>query len=282
MISNAYDMLELLRDNVGEASPAHWSDLNLLRRINQAYYEVARLISMSAGQWLVKSASVTPVASVITLPDDCSKPLYLEKSNGEVISWLNSVAQRRVSRTIGTTLAGGRLEAYPLMNTIEVNEDSFTTACTLWYQQKVVDLITGTGRTATGSMSANELDLEADLRNNVEDDYYNGATIEVVDGTGIGSYTVSDYDAGDETLTLNSGTFSDDSVYGLVPITPSECNDFIILRATVLAMSKPSANLDEKVFQMFMQDAREAKRDLKEWIEVRIIENSGITIGEHF
>ena len=77
-----------------------------------------------------------------------------------------------------------------------------------------------------------------------------------------------------------TGTYDNTTVYGTVPLTPFECNDFISLRATVLALSKPSANIDEKVYQMFMADYRDAKRDLLAWLETRIPEHSGVVIGD--
>jgi len=278
MISTAYDMLQLLRDNIGETTASHWSDLNLLRRLNQAYYETARLISMSSGQWLVKSESVTPVNSVITLPDDCSKPVYLETSDGQPINWLNSVGQRRVSRSFGSGLHSDIVrEAYPLLNSLEVNEEGFGDTCKLWYQKRIVELQAGTA-SAGGATS---LTFQVDMRAKPLADYYNTTKIEVVDGTGPGIYTIEDYSVAG-VCTLDSGTFDNTSIYGTLPITPEECNDYIILRATVLGMSKPSSNLDEKVFQMFVSDFRDAKRDLKEWIENRIIENTGVTIGEPY
>ena len=278
MLSNAYDFLQLLRDNVGEGTASHWSDLNLLRRLNQAYYETARLISMSSGQWLVKSATVTPSSSVITLPDDCSKPVYLEDANGSPVRWLTSVGQRRVSRSFGSGYdSSSAREAYPLMDTIELNESGYSSACTLWYQQRVVDLQTGTA-SAGDDLS---LTFQASMRARQVADYYNGTTIEVISGTGPGIYTIDDYTSA-SVCTLSASSFDTDSVYGTVPVTPQETNDVIILRATLLAMSKPSSNMDEKVFQMFSNDFRDAKKDLKEWIENRVIENTGVEIGEPY
>ena len=282
MISTAYDMLQLLRDNIGETTASHWSDLNLLRRLNQAYYETARLISMSPGQWLVKSTTVTPVSSVITLPDDCSKPVYLETSDGQPINWLNSVGQRRVSRSFGAGLHSDSVrEAYPLLNTVEVNEDGFGETCVLWYQKRIVELQAGTA--SAGDTAS--LTFQASMRAKQLADYYNETKIEVVDGTApgteVGLYTISDYSSAG-VCTLDGGTFDTTAVYGTIPITPEECNDYMILRATILGMSKPSANLDEKVFQMFASDFRDAKRDLNAWIENRIIENTGVTIGEPY
>ena len=87
---NAKDQLDLLRDYIGEASASHWSDLNLLRRLNVAQRKIAVNVAMTPGNWLVTSASVTPSDSVITLPSDCGKPIYLEETtSGQPLTWLH-------------------------------------------------------------------------------------------------------------------------------------------------------------------------------------------------
>lgn len=279
MLANTYDMLQLLRDYVGEAVASHWSELNLQRRLNAASKELARIVANSSGQWLVKSASVTATAGVITLPNDCSKPIFLEDSNGNAVSWLNSVAQRRVSRVTGAgTSSIGLREAYPLMKTLEVNEENFSDTLTLWYQQRVVDLHAGTASAG----GAGSLTFEASARANQQDDHYNNAQIEVVSGTGPGIYTITDYTGSTGACTLSSGTCGTDSVYGIIPTTPPECNDFIVLRAAVLAIIRPSSTLDEKVAQFLMSEYRRVRSDIADWLETRIIENTGVTIGEAY
>jgi len=279
MITNAYDILELVRDNVAEAVASHWSDLNLLRRINQAQAEVARLVSMGSGQWLVKSADLTPVDSVITLPVDCAKPLYIEKtSNGEPLTWLSSVTHRRVSRAVGTTLAGGwPNEVYPLRNTLEVNKDSFSDEITLWYLLRIPHLHTGTA--AAGGTAS--LTLQADRRPSNLADYYNNSSIEIVSGTGSGVIDViTDYSAAH--VCTVTGTYSTDSIYGTISLLPEECIDYLILRATLLSISKPSSTIDEKVYEMFYRDHRTAKNELIEWLQSRTAGSKGVVSGEPY
>jgi len=279
MLNNAYDILELVRDNVAEAVESHWSDLNLLRRINQAQGEIARLVSMGAGQWLVESTDLTPVDSIITLPADCAKPLYLEeKSSGSPISWLGSVTHRRVYRQIGTLLGIDEMkQAYPLRATIEVNIASYTTEVTLWYLKRVPDLHTGTA--AAGGAAS--LTLQADRRPKNLTDYYNNVQIEIISGTGSGAIdTITDYSVAH--VCTVTGTYSTSSIYGTISLLPEECMDYLILRATVLAMSKPSSNIDEKVYQMFHNDHRTAKNELIEWLQSRTAGSKGVTIGEPY
>jgi hypothetical protein len=278
MITNAYDMLDLLRDNVGEAVAAQWSDLNLLRRLNLAYASVVRMVSESSGQWLVKSTSLTAVDSVLTLPFDCAKPIYIEDSDGNPVSWLNSVAQRSMSRQAASGLSTFQgTEAYPLKNTIEVNTSGNTGTFTLWYQQRYIELHAGTA--AAGGVAS--LTLQASRRADKRNDYYNGAEIEVISGNSPGRYTISDFVGSTRVLTLaTTSTFSTDN-YGIVPITPPECNNLIVLEATLLALAKPSSTLSENVLQLYINLEKLERKEVKAWLESRIIENTGVTIGEY-
>lgn len=356
MLSNAYDMLALLRDNVGEVAAAQWTDANLLRRLNVAYYNVTRMVSKTAGQWLVKSASLTAVASVLTLPDDCSKLVYVEDSSGNPVNWLGSVAQRSVSRRAAAVQGFVSYnEVYPLKNTIEINSTSDTGTYNVWYQQRAIELHAGTASAGGVSLLTLQPDRNADVRN----DYYNGATIDVVSGDNSGRYTITDYVGSTRVATLypsstpvqieglskaaacvvtwvghgltagsvifagitqaqwtalngtrvitvlsadtfsvpiNSSAFTLDYVpgtdvgtvafatfaasdsYGIVPITPPECNDLIVISASLMALCKPSSTTDEKVLQLYVLLEQRTRAEVKEWLNTRVIENQGVTI----
>ncbi len=277
---NAYDMLQLLRDNIHEATATHWSDVNLVRRLNQAQNRVAQLVAMSPGQWLVKSKSVTASNSVITLPDDCSKPLYLEDANGNPIHWLGSVTHRRVSRAAGTSIDIGAREAYPLMSTIEVNEDSFGDTCTLWYLRRVPNLHTGTAGTNSGSSA---LEFDSDLNLVYLDDYYNDVTVEVIDqSSGIVDIrsTISDYVASTRIATI-SGIPSSGDLYGTISVLPEETHDLIVVWATVLALMKPASEIDENVRKYYQLDLRSEKTTVTEWLASRI-PGDGVIVGDPY
>lgn len=278
MLTNAYDMLELLRDFVGEATAAQWSNLNLLRRLNMAYEDVARLVSKSKGQWLVKSKALTAVNSILTLPDDCAKPLYLEDGNGNPVYWLGSVGQRSVSRA-GETYLGNIVykEAYPLANSLELNSSSDGSTYTLWYQQRIYELHAG----AAAAGGAGVLTLAAGLRADKRNDYYNGAYVEITSGTVPGRYLVTDFVGSTRVLTLDTTSSPSTDNYGIIPITPPECNNLIVLGATLLALAKPSSTLDENILKVLLDRERRERKEITEWLESRIIENTGIAIGDY-
>jgi len=266
---DTYNMLQLLRDQIGEAVESHWSDVNLNRRLNVAQRKVAVLVQNYPGPWLLKSKDLTPVASIITLPDDCAKPVYLEEtSSGKPLAWLGNVRTRRVSRGLSDGLSVGvALEAYPLQRTLEVNQANYTTQVTLWYDQRVPDLIAGTA--SAGAATS----LTFPDNSNVKhiDDYYNGVGLEIDSGTGAGTVgdVITDYDGATGACVV-SGTYDADTVFGTISLLPEETHHLILLEATVLAIAKPSSSIDKEVFQYYMNERKEALKEVKEWLETRI------------
>lgn len=280
---NAIEQVWFVRDLINEATAAHWSDVNLVKRLNAAQRKIALKTAQSAGQWLVTSASVTPVASVITLPADCSKPLYMEETTlGTPIPWLNSVSYRRMSRAAGTTLDSlGMREAYPLMNTIEVNQDSYTTACTLWYQRRVPDLHAGDAAAA----GLSSITLAADLNRVFLVDYYKGVTLEQYNAAaatatyvGFRSAITASTTAGVCTVT---GTPTNAYGYGTISILPEELHLLMCYMAAVDAVSKPGTTIDEKAKANMVSDLNDMRKDAFGWLESRVPEHYGVTIGDN-
>jgi len=281
---NTADMLALGRDYVNEATASYWSDVNFVRRLNVAQRKVALMVQMSNPNWLVKSTSVTPSASVITLPSDCSKPIYLEETSTNVpLTWIESVSYRRVSRSIGSGIGyTGHGEVYPLANTIEVNQDSYTNACTIWYIQRVPDLHTGIAASGSGE---NALIFASDRNVILLDDYYNNITVEVIDGTsGIVDIrsTISDYASATRSATI-TGTAAADDVYGTISVLPPETHDLIVLEAVIQALLKVDAKLDKDALTMIRAERNDVKRDVESWLESRVYGSDGVVqIGETY
>uniref|UniRef100_A0A6H1ZCK9 Putative tail protein n=1 Tax=viral metagenome TaxID=1070528 RepID=A0A6H1ZCK9_9ZZZZ len=278
---DAYNMLQLLRDQVAEASASHWTDINLIRRLNVAQRKVAVLVQNYPAAWLLKSANLTPVASVITLPEDCAKPVYLEETtSGNPLTWLGNVRTRRVSRLTADSLGWtGAPEVYPLRNTLVVNQDSYTTGVTLWYDGRVPDLMAGTASAG----AATSLTFPANSNVKHVDDYYNGVGIEVDSGTGAGTVgdVITDY-AGATGVCVVTGTYGATSVFGTISLLPEETHHLILLEATLLAIAKPSSNIDKEVFQYYTNERREAIKEIKDWLETRIKGYGRVEITEDF
>lgn len=265
---NTYYMMLDVRDNIGEEAAAHWGDNDVLRKLNSAQRRVANMFILSPGDWLVKSADLTPVASIITLPTDCAKPVYMEeKTSGYEISLKGNIRDRNLTRVAGAVVYEGAVEAYMLKDTIEVNQDSYTTEVTLWYQQRVPDLHTG----AAGSNSAATI-LEFQLTNEPRrvDDYYNDVSIEIVDGTGTGIIEdISDYTGSTYRATI-VGTVAEDDNYGTVSVLPEEAHDLIVLEASLMLLAKPSSSVEPSIFKYMLNQVKEARESLEEWISTRV------------
>jgi len=273
-------MLELLRDYIGEVTASHWSDINLTRRLNVQQRKINMVLGMTMSNWMVKSTDLTPVASRVSLPSDCSRPIYLEETtSGIPIRWLRDLKLQSLGKHNGTNLvfSYASLQAYLESTEIVFNSDSYTTGVTLWYQAKPKDLISGMA-SAGGSTS---LTLPDNALTILVDDYYNGQTFEVVDGTGAGTVTtISDYVASTRVLTLAAGTFGADSVFGNVCELPEEAQDLIVLNAAISALAKPSSTIDEKIWSYIVDERRQANKDFQEWIETRIVGDAEIGIRE--
>lgn len=276
---DTYTMLQLGRDFIGEATPSHWSDINFIHRLNISQRKVAVLVQSYPGAWLLKSADLTPVSSVITLPSDCAKPVYLEeKSSGQPLAWLENVKARRVSRTVGASgFWDGAPEVYPLLATLEVNQASYGTEVTLWYDVRVPDLIAGTA--SAGAATSLTFPVNSNVKH--VDDYYNGVGILADSSTGAGTVgdIITDYTGADGKCVV-SGTYAATTVFGTISRLPEECHHLILLEATLLALAKPSSNIDKEIFQYYTNQCRDARRDLKEWLETRIKGHGRVTITE--
>lgn len=271
---NSYYMMLDVRDNIGEDVASHWGDNDILRKLNAAQRKVANLFILTPGDWLIKSTNLTPVDSVITLPDDCAKPVYMEEtSSGYVITLHGNVRDRGLTRITGAVVYDGTVEAYMQKDAIVVNQDGYATPVTLWYQQRVPDLHAGiAGVNSAGFKVVFELANEPKR----SDDYYNNVSIEVVDGIGTGIIEdISDYDGSGYYATI-VGTVASGDHYGTVSELPEESHDLIILEASLMLLVKPSSALEPSVFKYMQERTKQAREDLEEWISTRVASNSSV------
>lgn len=284
---NAYEQLYSIRDFVGESVAAHWSDRFLLTCLNQVQEKLAQKVAKATGGRLTTSTSVTPVDSVITLPADCAKPVYLEEtSSGNPISWNVDVSERRVNRQPATQLQNTILEAYPQIGELHVNKADYTTACTLWYQIRVPELHVGTcsaGSTGTFTLSAYDGPAATTgFGAKIIADYYNGIGYVCVAGTGIGTRgTITDYTAARvATLSATTTVYAASSVYGLVSRLPEQCHHLMWLEASLIALAKPSSLMEKEAWSFLKDRWVEAQNEFIEWISTPHIGSKRTRITE--
>jgi hypothetical protein len=225
-------------------------------------------MSMTRGDWFVKQASLSPSAGSVALPSDCAKPIYLEvTSSNYQIPLRATVRDREKILTTGASLSDFPVEAYVMGNYIKFSDTTYATACTLWYDKRLVRPIAGIS-TAGGATS---LTLENNMDHSPEDDYYNGITMEIGDEDGGWERAeVSDYDATTRVLTLATGSFGASYKYGSVPDLPQEAYDAWIARSAYMTAVKPAGVVKMDYVTLLRDDAKEAEKLFFEWISTRI------------
>lgn len=266
---NTYEMLSELRANIGESTASHWGAKELLKKLSAHHRRVAAMLTLKQGDWLIKkSDALTPVAGLITLPSDCAKVVYIEDvSTGSEIPLNITVRERGWTRPPVSGLEPGMLDAYFMGDGfVEINDSGYGDTCYVWYQRRVWDLIGGTADTGS---TTNSIILAVADGPRYQDDYYIGAMLEAVGGTGVGvRAAITDYVASTRALTV-AGGFSTDTIYGTVPQVPEEGHDLIVLGATLQAMAKPSSSLDEGVFKYYSSLYAEARGIFEDWASTR-------------
>jgi len=266
---DAYKMFMEVRQNIGEESASHWTDREILMKLNGTQKRLWSKLGQVPGDWLVDSVSVTALASVITLPSDCAKPIYLEDSSGYEIPISDTVREKRLTDPTGLSLESPGLIAYPLGNTLVINTTGDSSTYTLWYIARYRDLALGVAGANSG---ANALHLEAGMMPRIEDDYYNDAKVRTYT---TGTYapeledTITDY-VGSTLIATVSGTPAETDLYGTVSQLPEESYMVMVWQTTVDCLAKPSAAIDPKYFRYANAILKEHMIDWEYWISSRV------------
>ena len=266
---NAYSMMLDVRDNIAEQTAKKWDDANIQRKLNTAQRKLTLLLSMSPGDWLVVSTDLTPSDSLITLPSDCMKPVYMEEADTGIPIELNSnVRDRSIGRVPGSSLGVIQADAYLLKDYIEVNQAGYSNGVTLWYQKRVPDLALGVAGSGSG---AAVLEFQKVNTPSGVDDYYNGVSIETMHTTNLNvllSDTITDY-VGSTVKATITGTPSSGDFYGTISTLPEECHALMVLMATTTLLASPGAALDTKYFDFFVTEMSDLLKTFKLWISTR-------------
>src|SRR5574343_37135 len=267
MILNAYEMMQDVRSSLNEATASHWTDLEILRKLNKAQRKIAIKVSMS-GDWFMTKATITPSSSLVALPTDCMKPIYLEKSSdGTELPFYLTVRERQLTRTTEITLDALGPDAYMYGDYIEINQDSFSDSVVLWYEKRIPDLHFGTGGSSSDS---NALHFQTTNIPVPRDDYYNSVYVSITAGTGaLTRAIITDY-VGSTGVATVAGTFGNDSVYGTETLLPQEAIPLLTLMATTKLLSKPSTAIDPKYWEYLKMELKDAMSDLEGFLSTRV------------
>ncbi len=276
---NAFEIYKEIREGIGEESAAHWGDRGLLRKMIQAQNVLWQDLLKTNGDWFLTSEDIVPVASVITLPSLCGKPVYLEdKANGTEIPIQGTVRNRRLTRGDASGYYEGLLSAYFAKDSLVVNADDFTDPVTLWYYERFIDMSFGTAGVSSG---VNALQLDITHAPRFEDDYYNGLGVEVWSADSLPSIvtTISDYAKATNVATI-AGTAASGNFYGTTLQIPEEGHYLIVLDVISKCLMKPGSNFDLEYVRMAFTALKAARKDWLEWIELRKSGHSYIQLSE--
>jgi hypothetical protein len=268
---DAYEMRLQLRDNLGEAVASHWTEAQLVRRLNIEHKAVARKVIDSPGDWLLKkSDALTPSSNRLTLPTDCLRPVYVEEvTSGRMIPIRGTVREKAGGRFPGY---GGTVEAYLIGNYIEINLNDYGNTCYLWYQPRVLDLQSGTCQASTGATSV-YFEL-ANFPSGV-DDYYNGVTLHIYDvSTNALNFNglIADWVGltGIATIASAAAAPAATDLYGTVSPLPEEVHNLIVMRATVKAIAKPSSTFEKELFSFYRAELKKEEEDVESFLTSRL------------
>ena len=279
MILNAAQIAADIRSSLNEASASHWSDLEILRKMNKAQAKLSMVLSMTIGDWLMTKATITPSSSLIALPSDCSKPIYLEDTDGHELPFGGTVRERLSTRWESTTLDYTSPDVYMYGNYIEINQDSYSGNVVLFYEKRLIDLHFGTAIAGSG---VSTLVFQATNLPVPRNDYYNGAYVSITGGTGIATRAaISDYVGSSGTATV-AGTFSTDSVYGTETELPEEAVPALTQIATVELLTKPSSAIDPKYFEYARAELKDTVQLFQDWASTRVKSSQRIRAQEDF
>ena len=272
---NAYSMMENLRESLSESSAKHWSDRALLAALNKSLASVYRLVAAAPGDWyLERMGPITPISGKVLFTGIAAygiRPAFLEVvSDGSHIPIVINARDKRVTyqRANGLSYTND-LYAFIYKDAIQVNQEGFSSAVYLWFERATAMMHAGTA--AAGGVQS--LTLQASQDASIDNDYYNGETIEIVSGTGSGTRTtVSDYIGSTRVATLAAGTFGAGSVYGTVPNIPEPGLDLLINQALLFAYFKPGAILAKEYVYLIRDEVNRARVEFEAWLSARVKE----------
>lgn len=277
---DAYEMLEDIRESIGESVAKHWGDKELLRRLNRNYQAVSRFYLGAEGDWFLTSTELTPDAnSQVDIPSDAFKVSYLETTDShDIIRLSDTVRESQLGKLPRMSLNYAPTKGFLIGNKIEINQDSFTSGLTLWYRQRLCNLHAGQLATGTADTS---LIFNASLWPSGEDDYYNGKEVVIRNNSTnafVGKQTILDYtgSTGTATIATNTPNPAAEYYYGTVSELTSEGNTLVIRNTILEALAKPSSVVEEFVFRYWRGLALEAKKELNIFLENRVDATEGV------
>lgn len=250
---NAYEILSEVRRGLNEYSTAFvqgtdttgaFSNEEIVKKINDAQRYLWNILFTRFPDIFLKSASITGISSVYTLPADCFKIRRFENADQIKIHPV-SLDEKHVNDT-----TGNEYFYYRKGNTFVMDKDGMTDTFTLWYYSRCRDITQGLS-TAGAALS---LTLATTARKEV--DYYNNMVIENI--TDDWTDTINDY-ATTRVCTLAVQTGVASKYYGLVSELPESFHNLIgpkviILMKDVIRSPEKPTGTELRAFQEMLSE----------------------------
>jgi hypothetical protein len=272
-------MLLEVRNNINESltNASHWSNLEILNKLNIAQRNLAQILATSSGDWLVSSKTVSISNGSAALDLNIAKPLYVEHATEGYEIPIKNVRDRQLTRQPSLSVfAGGIPDCYFLQGYIHINKSDFSDDVVVYYENRVPDLLVGQAGSGSG---ASALVLDSTFYPKPIDDYYNYVVVEIHNSGGIIRSSISDYTASTLTAVI-TGTPTENDWYGSETLLPYEAEAVMVLKATVMALSKPSSAIDPKYYEMFKDEYAELYSTFTQWIADRYSGSHHVRITE--
>lgn len=231
---NCYQILEKVRRGLKAYSTAFmqgtdttgaWDNDDIVNKINDAQRFLFDLIVNIDPQFFFKKTTLTPSASVLTMPSDFYRIRRLEDANGLKIFPQNLDEKRDSGR------AGSKYQYYWQGGSIYVDYDGYADLTTLYYVFRPLDLTQGK-TSAGGALSATLASTAKAVA-----DYYNTVVIENVTDAWVD--TISDYSAA--RVATVAQTWAASKYYGTVSQLPEAFHPFIARKALILMKQEPQS-----------------------------------------
>lgn len=221
------DIVTYTRDRLRESSENAWSDLQVVRAINERLEKASRVIKVKRSTWLHAEVTITYVAdqATYTLPVDfwglLSYPLRTDLSPDSAIGW---VPFNEHHRYLGFSFTWNG-EKYTFQGSdqnkkllIIPTPASSGNTLKLHYIRKPAALTSGLAKAGTAT-SLTLADAPAYGVSDVRDDYYNNTDFFLSAGTGVGeTATATDFAGSTAIVTINfTATPTGTSAYNVLP-----------------------------------------------------------------
>ena len=223
MKPNLSTLIDDIKHEKGYSAEGDFTDNQLVRKINSVQYELAQILFQTNPWWLTYYADISAAASAV-LPPSFRKIQY--------VAWRQSSSDPWV-KVDPTTI-----------HDIEGKNDTTQVASTgtfrVFYSRVPAVLSYGTADSATSTtvvLAATPSYGETSLEN----DYYNGATLEIVSATAGSNQTavITDYTGSTRTATVTFTTTPTGTiVYNVVSDMPEEFMSEGLIQGTIAKVSR--------------------------------------------